>query len=143
MYRNSEPVRLPDFRQSVGTVQPVLDTRGLDLSPDLNNPREPLNDPLATIGSITVVRRDGNAITAADLTITPSWGGSPVIPPWLTMLALGPATPTGFFANWWQGVNFTIAASGPVDYQITLAGTTAAGREVAWDAYQLVVAASG
>lgn len=143
VYRNSNPVRLPDFRQSVQSLLASIDTRGLDLTLDLNNPREPLNDPLATIAGITVARRDGAAITANDLTITPGWA-SPAVPgPWLTTLLLGVPTRTGFCVNWWQGVNFLIAASGPVDYQITVAGTTMGGRELAWDAYQLVVPAIG
>jgi hypothetical protein len=102
----------------------ALDTRGDDLTLAVS----PVSDSLTSV-SITVARRDGVAMGANDLTVTP-----PLYPPpWIT----------GFVVNWWQSSGAAIARSGPVDYQITITAQTAAGRIVVHDLYQLVTAALG
>jgi len=123
------PARLGAMRQG------DVDTRGLDLTNDLAL----VSDKIASITSVTVARRDGNAIGANDLTITP--GGYQ--PPWLTAVAYGvPATP-GLVVNWWQTSGPAIANSGAVDYQITITAVTTAGRDLIRDCYCAVVSGLG
>jgi len=110
----------------------TTDTRGLDLSLVLLEE----SDSVASITGITVVRRDGNVIGPNDLAITPSG----FAPPWITTNGSNVA---GQVINWWQGCGPMIAATAPVDYQITVSFTTTAGRLLAYDAYEAVTPTIG
>lgn len=110
------------------------DTRYYDMTADLL----PVNDFIQTLGSITVTRLTGSP-TTGDLTISPNDS----VAPWLTMTVGGTITSTGYVVNWWEGVGDDIAQNGPVTYQITVNATTVEGRELAWDAIQLVVPSIG
>jgi hypothetical protein len=120
------PIRLEVMREG------MTDTRGLDMTPALQLQA----DTIVSIGAITVVRRDGTPIGAGDLTITPSG----TVNPWVSANAAGLA---GQVANWWQSAGPSVAAAGPVDYQITATLTTAAGRVLPYDAYQMVTPTIG
>lgn len=115
---NPQPQRLGAFR--FGTV----DTRAYDFFPDLGA----LDDPIASITSVTVARRDGQAIGAMDLMITPPGK----MAPWLDE--------TGYVVNWWQSAG---AGTSDVDYIITVSVESVGGRTVVHDCYQLVVIGLG
>jgi hypothetical protein len=125
---NAEPIDLDLMR--AGTT----DTRGLDLYPALKLE----SDTVVSITSVTVVRTDGQTIVPADLTITPAGFSAP----WIS--ANGDVVPKPNTAvNWWQQVGPSIAALGDVQYRITVAFVTTAGRPLEYDAYQTVTATLG
>jgi len=126
---NAPPVRLGAMREGEEI------TRGIDLTDAL----ELINDTIASVTSVTVVRRDNVTPGVNDLTITP--GGTQA--PWITAVPYGPLASTGFVVNWWQACGASIAATGAVDYQITIVVATTAGRNVIRDCYQLVVSGLG
>lgn len=124
---NATPVRLGATRAG------EEDTRGLDFTSAL-----PFGDTLASITSVTVLRRDGVTIGGNDVTITPN--GAPN--PWITANSNGIA---GTVANWWHNSGSTIAgtvtAPSPVDYQGTVTAVSVAGRIMVRDF--LIVAVPG
>jgi hypothetical protein len=120
------PIRLENMRDG------SQDTRGLDLTAALKLE----SDTIVAIGSITVVRRDGQPISAGDLTATPPGASNP----WV---AANSAGALGQVGCWWQAAGANVAALGAVDYQITVVLSTASGRVLPYDAYQLVTPAIG
>lgn len=125
----TQPVRLGATRQG------DADTRGIDLTIDLS----PLSDDIVAITSVTISRRDGNAIGANDLQIPTGYAA-----PWLTAIQNGLPTTAGFVVNWWQASNAGLLVGGAaVDYQITVVVQTANGRILVRDCYCAVVAGLG
>lgn len=110
-------------------------TRGLDFTDAL----DPSNDTIASITSVTVVRRDSVTIGVNDLTITPGGTQSP----WVTAVAFGQPFTPGLVVNWWQTSGPSIAALANVDYQITIKCVTTSGAILIRDCYQLVVSGLG
>lgn len=96
-------------------------------------------DTIASITSVTVVRRDGVTIGVNDLTITPSG----TQPPWTTAVAFGQPSSPGYVVNWWQTSGSAIATPTSVDYQITIKCVTTLGATLIRDCYQLVVSGLG
>lgn len=120
------PIRLDVMREG------ATDTRGLDLTLALQVEA----DTIASISSVTVSRRDGVSTGQNDLAITP-FG---FLAPWIAANSAGIAGKT---VNWWQSAGASIAATAPVDYQITVSFTTVAGRQLSYDAYQMVTPTIG
>lgn len=124
---NGPPVRVGATRAG------ELDTRGIDFTNAL-----PLGDIIASVTSVTIVRRDGISTGANDVTITPN--GAPA--PWITANSLGVA---GMVVNWWHNsgplIAGTVVAPTPVDYQGTVTAVSTAGRSVVRDF--LIVAVPG
>lgn len=124
------PGRVTDLHQG------AVDTRYLDLS----NVVGPVNDPVASIVSIVVTRRDGAPITVDDLTITPA--GKPA--PTLVVSPDGGSYPTIIStALWWETSGSTIADAGSVDYSIAVTVLTTAARRLTVELYQLVTSTTG
>lgn len=123
----STPVRLEDVMRDA-----TVDTRGLNLAPALDE----VGDSVATISSVTVARVDKLPVTAIDLSISPVG----YVTPWIS------ANADGLLAsaiNWWQGVGAGATIDGDVDYRITVAFVTTGGRNLRYDALQLVSATVG
>ena len=120
MARNVDGTRIPQTMHNDTT-----DTRGLDLYPALREEA----DTVAVIVGITTARRDNVVMTPADLTILGSVGKMP----WIDSNDAGFASTT---INWWQTVGAVAVPENGVDYVITVAFTTTAGRELKYSALQ-------
>jgi hypothetical protein len=112
----SGPVRLPEVMR-VGTT----DTRGLDLTAALRTEQD-------TVTSVTLV-------TPEEFTISPVGHTAP----WVSANTAGSLV----VVNWWQSAGSDVARNGNVEYQITVAVVTAAGRVLEYDALQQVTATAG
>lgn len=126
---NAAPVRLGATRSG------ETDTRGIDFTNAMV-----AGDTLASITSVTVLRRDGVTIGANDLTITPNGSVAPFILPNSTNIA-------GMVASWWQtsgaSIAGTVTAPTPIDYQGTVKVVTTQGRTMVRDFYIVVVPGLG